>query len=479
MLSIWARHPRRSLAVVLVSISCAASLSAQDVALPAEAPSAHPTVALGDSTSAEFHLAQTTSLSAELRRMYSARAWALLWSENGAPTASANALVDALNRIGERGLAPRNFDVARLRSLVGAGLADAEARADFDATLSTAGLRVLRVLRTGQTLAPDVRARQPAVQSETQIVDELLSMTTTSSAAAVLDAAEPQYAQYRLLKGALATYRARADGDSSLRSRVAQIEMSLERWRWLPHQSEGSAIIVNVPAFQMQVVSASDDGDSEALAMDVVVGDAGKHRTPIFSDTMEYLIFAPYWNVPMSLVRSELLPIAARDPYLLTVNNYQIVNARGQVMPATAAAVKLVSTGKAWIRQLPGGTNALGKVKFMFPNEFDIYLHDTPATPDFQLVRRDRSHGCIRVADPAALARLLLRDQPGWDADAIGKAMNGSAPVRVNLTKGVPVHIIYATAMAHADGTMSFYEDIYGLDADLAAALAHDVSVNP
>lgn len=424
-------------------------------------------------------LLTATTLSAELRRLYAARDWALLWSRDGEPTRPARAVIDALGKFDERGLLPADFDVAQLTQLVRGGLKDADDRASFDEVLSTASLRALHALRNGRTPAADASARRPAGQSDDANIAELLTLASSPAPAVVFDAAEPQYAQYRHLKLALARYRAIAAVDSSAGKRVAQLSLSLERWRWLPHRTNGPMIIVNVPAFKLHVLDGRDGGESELLSMDVVVGESSAHRTPIFSDTIEYLVFAPNWNVPMSLVRSELLPIARRDPYLLTVNNYQIVNARGRVIPATAASVQAVSSGKAWIRQLPGGTNALGKVKFMFPNAHDIYLHDTPTTPDFALTRRDRSHGCIRVADPAALAKLLLRGDPAWNDASIARAMRGRDPVRVNLARGVPVHIVYATSTAREDGTVEFHDDIYGLDAALEALLSGDLATAP
>ncbi|MDZ7632038.1 MAG: L,D-transpeptidase family protein [Gemmatimonadaceae bacterium] len=171
-------------------------------------------------------------------------------------------------------------------------------------------------------------------------------------------------------------------------------------------------------------------------------------------------------------MQNELLPVARRDPYVLRTNNYEILDGRGRKLPITAASVKLVEARKAWIRQLPGGTNALGQVKFMFPNEFDVYLHDTPVKRDFLATRRDASHGCIRVADPAALAQLLLRDQAQWTPDAIATAMRGRTTQRVALAQSVPVHLVYATAVARPDGTVAFLEDIYGLNDALATTLA-------
>lgn len=412
------------------------------------------------------------SMSDDLLQVYGNGEWTLLWSQDGIPTASAQAMIDAISRLDERGIPAADFGGEALQALATSSLASAEQQVEFDTTMTIASIRVLRALRGGATSGAQMAPRRTPLPASDDIFHELRTLASTATPGVVLDAAEPAYPQYRMLKSALPRYRALAASDSAARTQVQQIELTLERWRWLPRDTSSSAIIVNIPEFRLYAWRTDSAGVRDTLTMDVVVGDATAYRTPIFSDSIQYLEFAPFWNVPKSLVQTELLPIARRDPYLLTMNNYQIVNSRSAVLPATPASVRLVEQGKAWIRQLPGGTNALGKVKFMFPNEFDVYLHDTPVRRDFLATRRDASHGCIRVADPAALARLLLRDQPQWTADAVANAMGARTTQRVTLTRPVPVHLIYATAVAAADGTVTFHEDIYGMNAPLAATLA-------
>jgi len=367
-------------------------------------------------------------------------------------------------------LDPQDYDVARLGLLVTEGLRTPAERAEFDATLSVASLRVLRALRTGR-----VANRESGSLTRQDSVDFAATLGALASSAApslVLDAQEPQFDQYRRLKVAYSEYAARPEMDSEAIARARAIALSLERWRQLPQSTSPTQIIVNIPAFQMQVLQTDGDSVAEILKMDIVVGTAFKNQTPAFSDSMQYIVFAPYWNVPASIARSELVDIGMRDPYLLTMNNYEIVNLKGRVLPATLVSVRAVKDGTAHIRQLPGGMNSLGRVKFMFPNQYDIYLHDSPIQGAFARQRRDVSHGCIRLADPAALARLLLRDQKGWDATAVEKALALKAPLRVNLTRAVPVHILYATAVVETNGRVVFHDDIYGRDSDLAAELS-------
>lgn len=290
-------------------------------------------------------------------------------------------------------------------------------------------------------------------------VDETVAMRTPATDSAD---AEPASEQYRLLKVALGTYRARAANNPDDDTQVEHIVATLARQRVQPVPDVESGVVVNIAAFRLQVMDGTSD--SAALAMAVIVGVPGRFSTPEMTDSIQYLVFAPYWEVPTSIFREELLAIARRDPHLLEVNNYQILDSRGRLLPATRASVKRLAAGTARLRQLPGGTNSLGRVKFMFPNAQDIYLHDTPHSAGFSRARRDASHGCVRVADPLALARFLLRDQPAWTSDRIEQAMSGKLPTVVRLTRPVPIQLRYATAVARADGSVEFFDDVYGLD---------------
>ncbi len=253
--------------------------------------------------------------------------------------------------------------------------------------------------------------------------------------------------------------------------RVAQMELTLERWRWLPHVIDQPPVIVNVPAFRLYAFSTGSDKEADLLSMDVVVGDAFDHQTPMFSGRMQYLVFAPYWEVPASIARDEILPKARADIAYLERLRYDIVRGADRVVPPSVEALETVASGKARFRQQPGPNNSLGRVKFIFPNTFDVYLHDTPARAMFGRARRDGSHGCIRVADAARLATFLLRNQPGWDSLHVRQAMSQTTPQRLNLTTAVPVHIVYATVVAREDGTVLFYDDIYALDRSLRERL--------
>jgi murein L,D-transpeptidase YcbB/YkuD len=222
---------------------------------------------------------------------------------------------------------------------------------------------------------------------------------------------------------------------------------------------------VNIPAFRLYAFRSTDLDERTMLAMNVVVGTAFKTETPVFADELEYLIFSPYWDVTPTIAKKEIKPAALKDPEYLTRNRYELVE-NGEVVPPWLENIRRIGAGVR-VRQTPGPHNALGLVKFVMPNDFQIYLHDTPSKALFERTRRDTSHGCIRLADPLGLAKLLLRDQPDWTDDRIHAAMNAGEPTPVRLRAPVPVIITYATALARLDGEVYFYPDIYGHDRTL------------
>jgi murein L,D-transpeptidase YcbB/YkuD len=257
-----------------------------------------------------------------------------------------------------------------------------------------------------------------------------------------------------------------------LAENIARIELALERWRWLPQPFSAPPIMVNVPAFRLYAYRDLMDREEDMLSMDVLVGSADRNATPLFAAPMSYLIFRPYWEVPAELMMDELGPRAAWDGDLLERQGIVLVkkNGSGTNLPLTPENLKRLGRDLR-MRQLPGPSNVLGLVKFMFPNQHDVYLHDTQTGGLFALARRDFSHGCIRVSDPVALAEYVLRNDPGWDVEKVKEAMQGEDNNRVNLAQPVPVFVTYATAAAFADGEVRFYSDIYGLDSKLSELL--------
>ena len=237
----------------------------------------------------------------------------------------------------------------------------------------------------------------------------------------------------------------------SVKDRIAQLLINLERMRWVPKQPEENLIIVNIPEYSLHVF----EREKKLFSMNVVVGKAA-HSTVIFSNELKYVVFSPYWNVPPSIVRNEILPAIRRKPAYLANMNMEQTGYSG---------------GLPVIRQKPGGANALGRVKFIFPNSYNIYFHDTPAKSLFREENRAFSHGCIRLAEPEKMAAYLLRNQPEWTTQKINEAMSASIEKWVILKDPIPVFIAYFTAWVDSEGLLNFRDDIYGHDKILAKHL--------
>jgi murein L,D-transpeptidase YcbB/YkuD len=305
--------------------------------------------------------------------------------------------------------------------------------------------------------------------------------------------------------------------------RVHQLSIALERWRWLPDLYQNAPVFVNLPEFKLRVYSndpmppleliakngddaskpvvndvavvhaserpaladMTSDHTTIALEMNVITGKAGikppekkgeqpeDHQTPMLVNLMRYLIFRPYWSVPIDITQREVLPGIAKDPDYLTEHNFEIVDRRRKQVEYSPKLDSLLLHGKLMVRQDAGDDNSLGLVKFMFPNSYSIYLHSTPTVWLFQKTRRDFSHGCVRVEKPLALAAWVLRDRAEWTPDKIDEAMNdGDDNKTVGLKQTIPVTIFYDTAYVEPDGTVDFTRDIYEYDKLLDETLA-------
>ncbi|MEJ7913355.1 MAG: L,D-transpeptidase family protein [Chitinophagaceae bacterium] len=236
-----------------------------------------------------------------------------------------------------------------------------------------------------------------------------------------------------------------------VQTRLEQILINMERMRWMPNEpASDNLIVVNIPEYVLHMY----EGKKKVWDMNVVVGKDG-HNTTVFTGDLNQVVFSPHWNVPESIVKDEILPKMASDPGYLQAQNMEVVSDNG-------------GSGLPTIRQLPGGKNALGNVKFLFPNSFNIYFHDTPSKSLFEKDKRAYSHGCIRLSDPTKMAQYLLRNQSEWTPDRIEEAMNAGEEKFVKVKKAVPVFITYYTAWVNEDGKLNFREDIYKHDRDLA-----------
>jgi L,D-transpeptidase YcbB len=235
--------------------------------------------------------------------------------------------------------------------------------------------------------------------------------------------------------------------------RLQQILLNLNRMQWLQKDEAENRVVVNIPEYMLHVY----ENGNKAFEMQVVVGKEGSN-TVMFNSNINQVVFSPYWNLPHSIVRDEIVPAMKNNPNYLKSRNMEIVNnSSNDSVPQ--------------IRQLPGAQNSLGKVKFLFPNRYDIYLHDTPAKELFQKENRAFSHGCIRVADAEKLAQYLLKDQPEWTPEKIKQAMNAKTEQQVQVKNPVAVSITYLTAWVDANGKLNFRNDLYGHDQQTASRM--------
>ena len=373
--------------------------------------------------------------------------------------------VAVIGRAPEHGLHSADYDeqeIVRLRTLAmsedGPEIGSQErARilAETDVRITTALLRLGRDVAIGRTKPERL---DPRWKSQRKAPDLVGTLTAAADHGLLmwLDSIKPKHAQYAALQKAVT--------DPAMAESAEKIALNLERWRWMPDELGGRYIIVNIPSFHLE----AHQGDLAVLPMKVVVG-TNENKTPIFSDKMTTTVFSPYWNVPDSIVEGETAPAAARDPNFLRRNNIEILRlTKSGATPVDPSTVKWDDPEELKalaFRQKPGASNALGHVKFLFPNPYNVYLHDTPADALFARPGRAFSHGCVRVEHPEALAKWLLMDDPEWTDNRIVEAMEAGEEQQVKLKQEIPVHIVYFTAWADGTGAVRLHPDVYGYDA--------------
>ncbi len=265
--------------------------------------------------------------------------------------------------------------------------------------------------------------------------------------------------------------------NTPMKKRVEQIILAMERFRWFPNDFGQNAIVVNLPEFRARAYRKVGEQKYQLeLEMNVVVGKAyPRNQTPVFNKRMNHLVLAPYWNVPTSITKGELIPKLDKDPSYLSKKHYEIVDGEGNTHSYNSNSKSALLNGKLRIRQKPGDHNSLGLVKFMFPNKYSVYMHGTPAQSLFAKSKRDYSHGCIRLEDPLAMAQYITAlDGQGdtWTKERLKKTMESGKATTVKLNADIQVFVLYTTVVVHQDGKIFFYDDIYGHDKKLASALA-------
>lgn len=465
-----------------------------------------------------------------IRAAYEPCGFLALWSVDGRPSSAAAQLISELRESRARGLEPESYAVALLNNALDELKRKRipETFARFDLLLTLSALHFIEDLHCGE-VAPVAVHADMADHCDLQAPERnIWQLVGTSSVHAVVDGIESQAPGYQRTKRALLMYQSlsgttvlptiaarvcrpgdrdpalasiaefliavgdldprirRADSalfdgplveavrtyqsrhginptgtldrntlaamKVSLSDRTQQLAFTLERWRWVPKTFSQPPVVVNIPEFRLRVY---DESLHVAFSMKVIVGGAYRRQTPVFENQISSVIFRPYWNIPPSIQRNEIMPKARRDPGFLSRHGYEIVHEGSSIR----------------IRQKPGENNSLGLIKFSLPNNHNVYLHGTPAQSLFQKIRRDFSHGCIRVEGPTSLAVWTLRNNDGWSREAVEEAMHGQSNRSVALKYRIPVLIVYGTGFASEDGRVYFLPYIYGQDKVLLNAL--------
>lgn len=398
------------------------------------------------------------------QRFYQSRRFLPAWVDGVKTTPQWKDLIQQLEYSPTHGIDPTRYQVAEFEQLREQSQTSfrgtqfpVEQVPEMDLKMTYAYLRYAADL-LGWTHSPrEVHENWLADAKQEDLAARLTQAISERRVRDSLEELAPTHSQYKGLQAALAQERKTPTGHAD------QIRMNMERWRWAPRDLGERYILVNVPAYILQVM----DGDRPVLSMRVIVGDP-EHQTPLFSDEMTYVVFSPYWNIPTNILREETLPRVARDPGFLRRNNIEVVGTSGEgeeIDPESIDWNDESVTRNLRFRQRPGDDNALGLVKFVFPNHFSVYLHDTPNDRLFFKERRCLSHGCVRIEDPIAMAKYVMRDQPEWTDVRIREAMNAGREQTARLKTPIPVHIGYWTAWVEPDGrTVTYTDDPYRID---------------
>ena len=401
------------------------------------------------------------------RQFYESRGNLPAWIDGDRASPRLGTFVDALKHSEDHGLDSARYGLDRLQQTVARAdenkqRYEVERVPEFDTRLTYAYLQYAADLLGWSGNPKAISTNWVRANNKADLAEQLAKAVSTNQVRETLEELAPTHPQYKGLQAALARERQSPTGH------LDRIRMNLVRWRWMPRELGDRYVFVNVPAYQMQVM----EGEKPVLAMRVIVGDP-THQTPLFSDEMTTIVFSPNWNVPESIIRKEMLPRLVNDPGYLERQDIQVVGTSGQVIDAEAVDWDDESAvAGLHFRQEPGPKNALGLVKFQFPNSFDVYMHDTPQDALFNKERRALSHGCVRLENPVALAQYVLRDNPSWTMEKIAAAMNAGEEHAVPLKEHLPVHIGYFTAWVNPDGSVAYTDDPYNLDQDQSRLLA-------
>ena len=307
-----------------------------------------------------------------------------------------------------------------------------------------------KAIKKGETMASI-----PAIKKRLRLTQDMMGNDSSAIFTDTLELAVKKFQKRHGYKqDGIITATLIKDMNVPVKERLMSILLNMDRMRWLPQKPKGNLIIVNLPEFMLHVY----DGNKPVFDMVVVVGKVG-NNTMMFNGDLNQIYFSPYWNVPQSIIKNEINPAVARNPNYLANKNMERIG--------------------GGVRQRPGLGNALGKVKFIFPNSFNMYFHDTPSKSLFGQDKRAFSHGCIRLSEPQKMAEWLLRNQPEWTQEKIVSAMNQTTEKGVKLKDPVPVFIIYYTSWVDNDGELNFRDDVYQHDSELNKKMFADGPITP
>lgn len=412
-----------------------------------------------------------------VRAFYTNRRMEPAWTNGSGALDQSRDLADVVGRATEEGLTPDDYSAADLAEhwkenktpLI--GNKDPKALAEFDLLCTIAAFHYMSDVHDGRISPKSLDAEWVAKPRRGDFDSVLTAALRRNRVEQALTELAPPHADYKRLKEARKQYAVLvAEGNVEARRRLALIDLNMERWRWVPRSFGDRYLMVNIPEYALHVIERG----RSVLDMRVVVGKA-LTATPVFSDRMTHVVINPTWNVPTSIVQGEFAAKLEEDPEYLARQRIRIYEGEeGDAREVEASSVNWTNpdeVSRLHLRQDPGEENALGRIKFMLPNRFDVYLHDTPAGHLFAAEERSFSHGCVRVEDPLRLARYVLAGQAQAAPGRIEELITEEKTVTLELQRPLPVHIVYFTAFIQDDGKVGFRDDVYGIDEDLIGKL--------
>ena len=405
-----------------------------------------------------------------LRVFYAERAMRPAWTNGGGMNTQAREFAVVVARAEEEGLDPEYYSSAALRERIEKKPADAKELAEADLLYTIAAFHYMSDVFDGRISPRALDASWVTTPRKGDLDSILTTALANNNVAEAMRALAPTTEQYVKLRQARAVLAKRfASGEDSTQfaeARLRQVELNMERWRWMPRTLGDRHLVVNIPEYLLRVV----DGGRPAFDMRVVVGKEAS-QTPVFSDRMTHIVINPDWSVPDGITANELAPAMLRDPSHLARQRMRAFADGEEVDASSVDWSDPEAVARVSVRQDPGEGNALGRIKFMFPNQFNVYLHGTPADHLFAREQRGFSHGCVRVEDPLRLATYLLAGAPGGTREEIEAQIASGETKTINLPKPMPVHLVYFTAFVDEKGQLGFRDDVYGIDADLSREL--------